>query len=466
MWAECVAAHRKAEASGDLQQELRTLTALWQAAPTDLAKRNYAHFLHELRLHLGLATESNEQPLPQMGAQQPPAPMESDEPPPQVTSDQILSLGAGQPPPPATADPREESLRPIGRVGEDPPPHRGGWGVADPRSVADPPPPTRGLGALLPPTPVGTKRPRGGAPSAAAVPCASSRQSHTHEAPAEAAADSLERSVQPRAGVPAPSLPLPTSALVGNASASTARQESDTRRSPEPTDVESRGEASQATPAGSGTAGSMFERRVDKSAVEKSLECPVCIDLMYQPVTTICGHSFCRECYVRHVDAAISRGAAASCPNCRRTFSAEHLVLHVNVSLWQMIQTSFPRRVATRKADLAARASELVSRDGTVDQLEAQQRLRVARMAIGGEMERHRGLLTAVMPDYFAKLREELARPSGELTRCACPPRYVCIRRAVTALSSNHGRYYYACPLRATPTSDKSKGCNFFAWVV
>eukprot|EP00966_Prymnesium_polylepis_P062178 1442649-Prymnesium_polylepis.1 len=60
---ECRQAHRIAEESGDLQRELMTLTALWQSAEEGKPKRNYARFLHELRLHMGLRTESREQPL-------------------------------------------------------------------------------------------------------------------------------------------------------------------------------------------------------------------------------------------------------------------------------------------------------------------------------------------------------------------------------------------------------------------
>ena len=30
--------------------------------------------------------------------------------------------------------------------------------------------------------------------------------------------------------------------------------------------------------------------------IEEDLTCSICLDLLYQPVTTNCGHTFCKEC--------------------------------------------------------------------------------------------------------------------------------------------------------------------------
>lgn len=49
-----------------------------------------------------------------------------------------------------------------------------------------------------------------------------------------------------------------------------------------------------------------------------SLACPICLELLNEPVTLPCGHSFCRGCIGRHWEMQQSGGC--SCPSCRRSF--------------------------------------------------------------------------------------------------------------------------------------------------
>jgi Lon protease-like protein len=49
-----------------------------------------------------------------------------------------------------------------------------------------------------------------------------------------------------------------------------------------------------------------------KANTAKELDCHVCYDLMFDPVTTPCGHTFCRKCLARVLDHA------THCPECRR----------------------------------------------------------------------------------------------------------------------------------------------------
>jgi len=48
-------------------------------------------------------------------------------------------------------------------------------------------------------------------------------------------------------------------------------------------------------------------------------ECILCLKLLYQPVTTPCGHTFCRDCFLRAGDHS------NKCPMCRTVSS--HLIL-------------------------------------------------------------------------------------------------------------------------------------------
>lgn len=50
----------------------------------------------------------------------------------------------------------------------------------------------------------------------------------------------------------------------------------------------------------------------------EDFECKLCFTLLFQPVTTICGHTFCRECLERCLDHRVA------CPCCRTTLDQYH----------------------------------------------------------------------------------------------------------------------------------------------
>ncbi|XP_056156847.1 E3 ubiquitin/ISG15 ligase TRIM25-like isoform X2 [Lampris incognitus] len=58
--------------------------------------------------------------------------------------------------------------------------------------------------------------------------------------------------------------------------------------------------------------------------------CSVCLDLFNQPVTLLCGHSYCKDCIESHWDTDEEKGVC-SCPQCRQIFSPRPALVKNNV---------------------------------------------------------------------------------------------------------------------------------------
>ncbi|KAL2800291.1 PUA-like domain-containing protein [Aspergillus keveii] len=87
-----------------------------------------------------------------------------------------------------------------------------------------------------------------------------------------------------------------------------------------------------------------------KGAVRNELDCQVCYSLILDPLTTPCGHTFCRSC----VTMALSHSNL--CPFCRRKLNMTTSVQseRINKRLSDLIQLFLPDAVASRRADLGS----------------------------------------------------------------------------------------------------------------
>ncbi|XP_036437252.1 E3 ubiquitin/ISG15 ligase TRIM25-like isoform X2 [Colossoma macropomum] len=72
------------------------------------------------------------------------------------------------------------------------------------------------------------------------------------------------------------------------------------------------------------------------SVDQDQFSCPVCLDLLKDPVTIHCGHSFCMVCINGYWDRNDQRGVY-SCPQCRETFTPRP-VLHRNNMLAEVVE--------------------------------------------------------------------------------------------------------------------------------
>ncbi|KAM0751155.1 hypothetical protein T439DRAFT_288389 [Meredithblackwellia eburnea MCA 4105] len=82
------------------------------------------------------------------------------------------------------------------------------------------------------------------------------------------------------------------------------------------------------------------------SELQLELECQVCVQLLYDPITSPCGHTFCQKCLARSLDHS------DKCPLCRADFPSFTYFqnLPVNETAHQVILSAWPSYAAERKA--------------------------------------------------------------------------------------------------------------------
>ncbi|KAM7329051.1 hypothetical protein ACRRTK_010664 [Alexandromys fortis] len=54
--------------------------------------------------------------------------------------------------------------------------------------------------------------------------------------------------------------------------------------------------------------------------IKEEVTCPICLDLMVEPVSADCGHSFCRACITLNYEPRKDKEAEGICPVCRDSY--------------------------------------------------------------------------------------------------------------------------------------------------
>ena len=82
----------------------------------------------------------------------------------------------------------------------------------------------------------------------------------------------------------------------------------------------------------------------DEFEVEDEYMCLICLDLMFLPVTTPCGHTFCKHCLQEALSIKLE------CISCRQSIASSFSVtLPVNVTLRKLIEKKYPKKLQSKE---------------------------------------------------------------------------------------------------------------------
>ena len=79
-----------------------------------------------------------------------------------------------------------------------------------------------------------------------------------------------------------------------------------------------------------------IDTKTNESEVQEELQCIICLDIMFLPVTTPCGHTYCKQCLLD------SLRVKKECIICRKPLIGQELNLTTNIVLQKIIEKKYP----------------------------------------------------------------------------------------------------------------------------
>lgn len=92
------------------------------------------------------------------------------------------------------------------------------------------------------------------------------------------------------------------------------------------------------------------EKTLGVDADPSDFECPICCDLLLDPIVGKCGHDFCKHCLEEWI---ASQAGPATCPLCRTVLcqeGGERLGVCVRLKKW--IERLFPEEIKQRRQEV------------------------------------------------------------------------------------------------------------------
>ncbi|XP_073336587.1 zinc finger protein RFP-like [Pagrus major] len=170
---------------------------------------------------------------------------------------------------------------------------------------------------------------------------------------------------------------------------------------------------------------------------EEKFLCSVCLDVFTEPVTTPCGHNFCRPCIHKYWDSS----DICQCPFCKRTFSPRP-ELHVNTFVSELVaefKTQVQVKASTPEQQLPETADVLCDFCSEIKEKAVKSCLMCLSSFCEVHLEPHQrvaGLKSHTLLDPVKNLDDRMCKTHNKITELYCRTDQVCV--CVLCMKTDH----------------------------